>query len=125
MPESSFEFMSNRLYQPGVFGPFEVALDDDITDVVITIDRSTWDEPDPDPLLSWELWRSEDDGVTWLYAGYSSTHGGVIVDDEVGLPIQEAKWSMSWPPGVNRWVRALITVHRRTRLQAVVDFIIR
>lgn len=125
MPESSIEFMSNRQYNPGAFGPFDVDVDDDITHVRVWIDRSTWDEDHPDPLISVQFWRREDGGE-WLDGGSSSAHGGEIPsDDGVGEPITETDWDWSLPSAVNRELRAIITIHRRARLQATVDFIIR
>lgn len=126
MAEKSYNVIPNRTYQPGTHELKNIVVDDDIDHIVIILDRSDWSTVDSseEPILSWQLWRSEDGGVTWLDAGASSVHGGLLINDN-GLSWAVSKWAFSLPPGINRRLWVIATITRRTKLSLDIDCIIR
>ena len=126
MAEKSYNVIPNRTYQPGTKELKDIVVDDDIDHIVIIMDRSYWSTVDTseEPILSWQLWRSEDGGVTWLDAGASSTHGGLLINDN-GIAWAVSKWAFSLPPGTNRRLWVIATITRRTKLGLDIDCIIR
>lgn len=124
MAENSFVLVADALHSPKLVDTADLVIDDDIDRVAITIDRDSWTVSNIDTLIEWQMWRSEDDGVTWLDAGSSATHGGEITSDTVAVKYTVSKWSMSWPPGKKRKVKLRINIKREARTKIDLDTII-
>ena len=123
MPERSINIVSNRQYNPRTIDTPVLDVDDDINRLAVLFDRADWDETHPDPLISWTL-ECSIDGGPWLDYGGGATHGGLIIGDG-GNPFLMSKWSFDFPAGINRQIKASIVIHRRTRIKADIDLLIR
>lgn len=123
MAEKSYNLLTDIVHSPKIENTADLTVDDDINRIVITVDRTAWNISSPDVLVTWRMWRSEDGGLSWLDAGSSATHGGIIIDDK-GVEYTVSKWSMSWPPGTKRWVKLQIDIKRETRTKIDLDTLI-
>lgn len=110
------------MYNPGDYDSPILDLDDDINGLSIIFDRTDWDETHVDPLISWTMECSRDGGP-WLDYGGSSTHGGLILNDN-GFLYLVSKWFFTFPAGINRRIKSTATIHRRTRIKADIDLLV-
>ena len=95
-----------------------IAIDDDVTHWAIEFDRDRWLTANARVLIEWRALLSIAKG-RWTVAGWSSTHGGVLVLDDDGVtPLTKSRWQSTLPPGRSRRMKFKFKVNRRTDLKA-------